>query len=390
MPNSRWKRTVLRIAGASLVCLIGIVSAAAQTAPEQKPPLAEDVFKNVQVLRGISVDEFMGTMGFFSAALGMNCVECHTADSVGNWAKFADDTPLKQTARRMILMVKAINQANFSGARKVTCYSCHRGLDLPEVTPSLAEQYGTPPDEDPDKIKIQGEGLSGPSADQILDRYIQALGGAQQLARLTSFTAKGTYAGYETDTEEVPVEIFAKAPNLRTTIVHTRLGSNTYTYDGRQAWVAAIDEPLPLLALSGGELAGARVDAALSIPTRIKQDFTNWRAGFPSVNVNGHTLQVVEGNSGSDSAVKLYFDKDSGLLVRQVRFTNTVVGLIPTHIEYSDYRTVAGVKLPFHWVTTWTHNQSTTQLTEVQPNSPIDAAKFAKPAPANPPKPVAK
>jgi hypothetical protein len=390
MPNSRWRQTILRIAGALLMCLIGTAPAAAQTASDQKPPLAEDVFKNVQVLRGISVDEFMGTMGFFSAALGMNCVECHTADSVGNWAKFADDTPLKQTARRMILMVKAINQANFGGARKITCYSCHHGIDQPEVTPSLAQQYGAPPDEDPDKIEIQGEGLSGPSADQILDRYIQAIGGAQQLARLTSFSAKGTYAGYETDTEEVPVEIFAKAPNLRTTIVHTRLGNSTYTYDGRQAWVAAIDEPLPLLALSGGELAGARVDAALSIPTRIKQDFTNSRAGFPSVTVNGHTLQVVEGTTGSDSGVKLYFDKDSGLLVRQVRFTNTAVGLIPTHIEYSDYRTVAGVKLPFHWVTTWTHNQSTTQLTEVLPNPSIDAAKFAKPAPANPPKPVAK
>jgi photosynthetic reaction center cytochrome c subunit len=388
--NFRRKRTVLQIAGTALFCLLGFTQTSAQTGAGEKPVLAEDVFKNVQVLRGISVDEFMGTMGFFSAALGMNCVECHTAESVGNWAGFADDTPLKQTARRMILMVKAINQANFGGARKITCYSCHRGVDLPEVTPSLAQQYGTPPDDDPDKIQMVGEGRSGPTADQILDRYIQALGGAQQLEKLTSFTAKGTYSGYETDTEEVPVEIFFKAPNLRTTIVHTRLGDNTYTYDGRQAWVAAISEPLPLLALSGGELAGARVDAALSIPARIKQEFANWRAGFPSVSVDGHALQVIEGATGSDSGVKLYFDKDSGLLVRQVRFTNTAVGMIPTHIEYSDYRTIAGVKLPFHWVTTWTHNQSTTQLTEVQPNSAIDAAKLAKPAPAQPPKRVAK
>jgi photosynthetic reaction center cytochrome c subunit len=388
--NFGWKRTVLRITGASLVCLISITRAAAQAAPEQKPLLAENVFKNVQVLRGISVDEFMGTMGFFAAALGMNCTDCHTAESVGNWAGFADETPLKQTARRMVLMVKAINQANFGGARKITCYSCHRGVDHPEITPSLAEQYGTPPDDDPDKIEIIGEGRSGPTADQILDKYIQALGGAQQLARLTSFTAKGTYAGYDTDTEDVPVEIFVKAPNLRATIVHTRLGDNTYTYDGRQAWVAAINEPLPLLALSGGGLQGARVDASLSLPARIKQDFSNWRAGFPSVNVGGHTLQVVEGTTGSDSGVKLYFDKDSGLLVRQVRYTDTAVGLIPTDIEYSDYRTVAGVKIPFHWVTTWTHNRTTTQLTEVQPNSPIDTAKFAKPAPAQPPKRAAR
>ena len=117
---------------------------------------------------------------------------------------------------------------------------------------------------------------------------MQALGGTQQLAKLTSFTAKGTYAGYDTDTEEVPVEIFVKAPNLRAMIVHNRLGDNTYTYDGRQAWVAAIDQPLPLLALTGGELQGARVDAELSLPNRIKQNFSNWRAGFPDVDVGGH------------------------------------------------------------------------------------------------------
>jgi hypothetical protein len=386
--NFGWKRTALHIAGASLVCLISITRAAAQAGPEPKPLPAEDVFKNVQVLRGISVDEFMGTMGFFSAALGMNCVDCHTAESVGNWAGFADDTPLKQTARRMILMVKTINQVNFGGARRITCYSCHRGVDHPEVTPSLAEQYGAPPPDDPDKIAIVGAGRAGPSAGQILDKYIQALGGARQLAALTSFTAKGTYAGYDTDTEEVPVEIFVQAPNLRTTIVHTRLGDSTRTYDGRQAWVAAIDQPLPLLPLTGGELQGARVDAALSLPARIKQAFSNWRAGFPDVDVAGHALQVVEGATGNDSGVKLYFDKESGLLVRQVRYTDTAVGLIPTHIEYSDYRSVAGVKIPFHWVTTWTHGQSTTQLTEVQPNSPIDAAKFAKPAPAQPPRPA--
>lgn len=389
MTNSQWKRAVLRIACAFLFCLIAITRTAAQTAPE-KPVLAEDIFKNVQVLRGISVDEFMNTMGFFSAALGMNCIDCHTADSVGNWVKFADDTPIKQTARRMVVMVKAINQANFNGARKITCYSCHRGTNQPEITPSLMEQYGAPPPEDPDKIENTGGSPTAPTADQILDKYIQALGGAQSLAQLTSFTAKGTYSGYDTDTEEVPVEIFVKAPNLRTTIVHSQLGDNTMTYDGRKAWVAAIDQPLPLLSLSGGEFEGARVDAELSIPARIKQTFTNWRAGFPDVNVAGRTLQVIEGTTAGGSAVKFYFDKQSGLPARQVRYTNTAVGLIPTHIEYSDYRTVAGVKIPFHWVTTWTHGQSTTQLTEVQPNPTIDAKKFAKPAPAQPPKPIAK
>jgi photosynthetic reaction center cytochrome c subunit len=390
LTNPGWKRAILAVTSALLVCLISSARAAGQTASEPKPVLAEDVFKNVQVLRGTSVDEFMDTMGFFAAALGMNCVDCHTAESVGNWARFADDTPLKQTARKMILMVRSINQINFNGARKITCYSCHRGTNSPEVAPSLAEQYGVPPPSDPDGVEIIGGARRGASADQILDKYIQAVGGAAQLARLTSFTAKGTYAGYDTDTEEVPVELFVKAPNLHTTIVHTRLGDNTFTYDGRQAWVAAIDQPLPLLALTGGELEGARVDAELALPAAIKQTFDSWRAGFPDVEVEGHVLQVIKGTTGGDLGVKLYFDQDSGLLVRQVRYTSTAVGPIPTHIEYSDYRSVAGVKMPFRWVTTWTHGQSTTQLTEVQPNAPIAPVRFARPAPAQLLKPPAK
>ena len=71
--------------------------------------------------------------------------------------------------------------------------------------------------------------------------------------------------------------------------------------------------------------------------------------------------------------------------MRQVRYSDTAVGVIPAQIDYSDYRAVAGVKMPFHWVVTWTDGQSTIELSTIQPNVHIDAAKFAMPAP-----PVAK
>src|SRR5438045_1554456 len=143
------RRMMLGI-GTALVCLLSVVPARGQAAPEQKPLMVEDVFKNVQVLKGIPVNEFMETMGFFSASLGLNCTYCHTAESHGNWAKFADDVPLKRTARRMILMVNAINKENFQGRRVVSFYSCHRGGQRPKIIPSLAEQYGTP-EEDPNE-----------------------------------------------------------------------------------------------------------------------------------------------------------------------------------------------------------------------------------------------
>jgi photosynthetic reaction center cytochrome c subunit len=363
------------------VCLIGAGWARGQ---EQKPQLAEDAFKNVQVLRGISVDQFLGTMGFFAASLSLNCTDCHTAESGGSWARYADDTALKNTARRMVVMVNAINKADFGGERKITCYTCHRGSQRPEVTPSLAEQYGTPPPEDPDRVEILNLNASNqPTADQILDKYLQALGGAAQVAKLTSLVGKGTYTGFDTDFAKVPIDYYAK-PGLRTTVVHTLAGDNTTVYDGQQAWVAAVDKPVPLMPLTGGDLEGARVDAGLAFPAQIKQQFKNWRSGFPAITINDKPVQVIEGTTQGGSAIKLYFDKETGLLVRQVRYNNTIIGLTPSHVEYSDYRAVNGIKVPFHWTTTWVDGQSTTDLSSVQANVPIDAAKFTKPAPAVP------
>src|SRR5271154_634384 len=157
--NLGWKRAIRRAMGLSLMCLLSVAWASGQTETAQKPQMAEDVFKNVQVLRGISVDEFMDTMGFFAAALSLNCTDCHVKEANDNWAKYADDTRLKQTARKMVLMVRNINQANFGGKPEVTCYSCHRSSNRPKVVPSLAEQYGTPPD-DPDDVESHGAALS--------------------------------------------------------------------------------------------------------------------------------------------------------------------------------------------------------------------------------------
>ena len=369
------------------VYLLAVALANGQSAPQEKPLMADDVFKNIQVLRGLTVDQFMGTMGFIAAALSMNCSECHHTGSV---ERYADDTPMKQTARKMILMVSALNKSNFGGKREVTCYSCHRSDARPKVTPSLAEQYGTPPLDDPDEVEIpETPAAGGPSADQVLNKYIQALGGAQKLASITSFTGKGTYEGFDTEGDKFPVEIYAKAPNERTTIVHLRSGDNVRTFDGRNAWNTSAGTllPIPVFTLTGGEFEGAKIDASLSFPGQIKQILKNWRTGFPSTTIDDKDVDVIEGSSADNSPVKLYFEKKTGLLLRQVRYTDTALGLNPTQIDYADYRDVSGVKMPYHLTTTWTDGRSTIVLSELRANVSIDAAKFAKPtgtAPKNP------
>ncbi len=251
------------------------------------------------------------------------------------------------------------------------------------MTPSLAEQYGPPPPGDPDRIEtLPGAPDTPAAAEQILDKFIQAVGGAQQLAKLSSFTAKGTYAGFDTDFQKVPAEIFAKAPDQRTTINHLAAGDNTTTYDGHEAWLAAADRPVPLIMLVGGDLDGARLDADLCFPATLKQDLSKWQAGFPPATIDDRAVQVVEGTAPGGTHVKLFFDKESGLLVRQTRFIDTAVGFIPLHVDYSDYRAVSGVKVPYHWTVTWVDGQSTTELTDVQANAAVPAAKFVKPAAA--------
>jgi photosynthetic reaction center cytochrome c subunit len=382
----RSRRIIVDAIAMAVVLLLGFAFANGQTAPQEKPQMADDIFKNVQVLKGLTVDEFMGTMGFIAASLSMNCIDCHSLEAASDVTKYAVDTPIKQTARKMILMVKSINAANFGGKQTVTCYSCHRSQNAPKAIPSLAEQYGTPPPEDPDEVEIIGEPRSGaPSVDQVFDKYIQALGGAQQLAKLTSFVAKGTYEGFDTGDEKAPVEVYAKTPNQLTAVVHIPQGDSIRTFDGRNGWMTSTGTllPIPVFALAGGNLEGAKLDAELSFPGQIKQTLTGWHTGFPPTFIDDNEVDIVEGTNAAKTSVKLYFDKKSGLLVRLVRYQNTAIGTNPTQVDYSDYRDVAGVKMPFHYTVTWTDGRSTTELSSIQPNAPIDASKFARPAAAS-------
>src|SRR3989475_3503634 len=373
-----------RLLSAMIIAAVCLLGATAVRGQAERPLMAEQVFKNVQVLKGIPVREFMGTMGFFSAATGMNCTQCHVDESGGNWARYADDTELKRTTRRMIGMVNNINQSWFRGRRVVTCYSCHRGGARPLVIPDLTEQYSEPVVRVPDEILRDFDGV--PSAAQILDKYVQAIGGMQRLSGLTSYVAKGDFEGYD-DFDKYPVEIYAKAPGLRTTIAHGVYGDSTATYDGRNGWVAAPESvtPVPVLPLTGGDLEGARVEAELAFPGRLKQILTEWRVGAPFT-IADREVYVVQGKLAPGGLpVKLFFDQESGLLVRLVHYADTAVGPIPTQGGYTDYRAVAGINMPFKPTTPWTSGPPVIELGPVELNASIDAAKFAKPAPPGPP-----
>ena len=362
---------------AAMVCLLGASLNAGQTAPAPSSDaslVSDQYFKNIQVLKGMPVDTFFDAMGMFAASMGNDCTFCHSKEAGFRREAFAETTPRIQRARQMIRMMQALNEQNFGGRPRVTCFTCHRGQYSPVSAPSFLIQYGVPVD-DPDIIDFPTE--AGVPADQVFDRYLTALGGPAALAKITSFTARGTYAGFDTGQEDVPVEVFAKAPNQRTWIVKLPQGDSYRVFDGMNGWIAGPDSPAPLFTLATGNLDRARIEAILAFPAAIKQLYPRWRVGRTLI--DDRDVIIVQGTAPGLLPVNLYFDDKSGLLARVVRWNQTLVGPVPTEINYGDYRAVAGIQMPFTWTATQTYMQMTITLREVSVNVPVDASRFAKP-----------
>ncbi|MEQ1947615.1 MAG: c-type cytochrome [Bryobacteraceae bacterium] len=344
----------------------------------EKQPMAEEVFKNITALKGLTASEFMETMSFYSASLGANCNYCHITASAGDWKLYADDTvKTKRTTRAMIAMVNAMNKQFFAGRKMLTCYSCHRGSDKPKVIPNLDDLYAEPPIEPNDDFLVSE--LKTPTADQVLDKFINALGGAQKLGAVNSYMGKGTYKGY--DTPKVPFEIWAKTPNQRALLVQSPNGLASTIFDGRNGWTATpgTDRPIALQNAAEREGAALKLDAEMMFPANIKKSFATWKVGLPYF-INDRDIVVLEGSSPGKSPARFYFDKETGLLVRYVRYYNSVAGLSPTRLEFDDYREVSGVKLPFKFNIIWLGGRGFLEVSDYQVNVPVDAAKFNKPA----------
>jgi hypothetical protein len=396
-------RALLATAEITVIALLGASVSFAQAPAPDKPLMAEQVFKNVRALKGIPVDDFMETMGLISAALSFDCSDCHTGAGTDR-VDWAADTPRKVIARSMVTMVATINKNNFGGREAVTCWTCHRNRDKPLVTPSFETIYGEPTLVS-DDIVTPAPGL--PSPESILDKFIQASGGAQRLVGLTSIDARGISSGFGGFGGGGNVEIAAKAPDKRATIVlfkeETGRGDQIRTYDGTTGWVRTPLNVLGEFQLAGGDLDGARFDAQLSFPGQIKQILTNLRTGEPTAITDipmSHSqaavqaairkdgtagksvnVDVVQGNGPRGLLVTLDFDRQTGLLSRELRYSETPIGRVPTQIDYSDYRDVNGIKLPFHIAYVWLDGRDSIELNEIKTNVPIDEAKFGRPAP---------
>jgi hypothetical protein len=343
---------------------------------------AGEFFKNVttSTLKELSVDDFIAAMGVMAAGLGYDCADCHPGAGSDKVNFVIDSLPQKKTARRMVEMVATINRDNFGGAQRVTCFTCHRNQETPKTTIALDNLYSAPPMEDDDVVL---PAVGGPTADQILDKYIQALGGAQKLATLTSFVATGTSNGYGGFGGEADFTIYAKAPNQRTTLIsfkdHPERGDSVWAFDGTTGWIKTPRGLLSDYQLVGEELDGERLEAQMAFPGQIKQALNNWRVGLRRA-INGKDYLIVQGRGPRNLLATLYFDPDTGLLRRLVRYGPSPVGRVPTQVDYTDYRDVNGIKLPFEYQFSWLDGRYTAKIKDIKTNVAIDAARFGRPA----------
>jgi photosynthetic reaction center cytochrome c subunit len=346
-----------------------------QSSAQAAAPLAEQQYKNIKVLKGIPADQLIPAMEFITASLGVECEFCHVRKERG-LAFDKDDKKPKEIARKMIEMANAINKDNFEGHREVTCYSCHRGASHPVGTPLVAVEGEKPPMDDHDKKPD----TALPSADDVFAKYLTAAGGADAIHKISSRVERGTISGF--GDQHFPIDIFAKAPDKRSSTMHMPGGESSTAYDGKAGWLSFPGRPVHMM--NAAESAGARIDANFRLPVDAKSLRDKWKPG-PGETIDGHATNLLVGQTEGEPPLRLYFDEQSGLLVRLIRYTETPLGRLPTQVDYADYRDADGAKIPYRWSLSRPGNRFTIQIDQLQQNVPIDDSKFAPPPqPAEP------
>jgi photosynthetic reaction center cytochrome c subunit len=379
---------LLRNMCAAYVIVLCIASvAAAQLPPGSEGKTAEQVYKNIQVLQGTPMDLFLPEMRLFEAALGVDCEYCHLEQD-----RSKDDLQAKQTARKMIAMVREINK-NFEGRTVVTCYTCHRGNVEPVSVTMFPSVERTELNEEE---KAKAPAPNYPSVDEILNKYTQAIGGEQAARKITSRMITATQdiptgAGGRIPVQ-AQVEIYQKAPNLVLNVYHTDKFTISDGFDGTTSWAqnarGIVNND------SGIDLARTKRNADFYLGLDFKSEYARLTVTGKE-RINDHDAYALTGIVRGAGPDRLYFDAQTGLLLRRLTLQPTPFGNTPTEVDYDDYRDAGkGVRLPF--VIRMTPGSagavlaasSTIRIQKVDENAPIDDSKFvkpqSKPAPARP------
>lgn len=364
-----------------LLCVAGILTGkrvhaqtSARAVPQPGDP-AEKVFKNIQVLNGMPAADVQGSMSFIASSLGVDCDYCHEQDKDGTFA--SDAEPAKLRAREMIRMVRKINEENFHGENVVNCFTCHQGGAKPVAMASVLAARAPRP---PEAAASSAAASSLPSVEQVLDRYVKALGGQEALSRVkTRIIKRAPLSG--TSSESSVDELLQKAP-AKVAILQQSPGYTLWAgFDGTKAWA---QDSLKSYwgVLSGSQLHSLMREAELYPGSRLRSDYKDVKV-MGTESVGDRQATVVAGVSPEGTREKFYFDSRTGLLSRRHIEEHTPFGWFPLDMNYEAYREVDGVKMPFvvrlisaggAWGV-----RTSYVIVEVRQNVPIDDGKFEAP-----------
>jgi len=326
-----------------------------------------EVFKNIQVLKDVPSDELVPSMKFIASALGVRCEYCHVENAFDK-----DDKKPKQTARKMMQMMFAINTNNFDGHQEVTCYSCHRGSPKPLAIPVINDSMPRPLNAQ--VLPAQPNPADLPKPDEILQKYVAAVGGADAITKMKTLVE---HASADLGGRPFQQDIYIKSPNRIATVTHFPGANGVTASDGMTGFISFPGGPAR--PMSQGDVDAARLDADLHFPLDVKTMFSEVDV-MKKVNVSNKEAILVVGKRAGAPDVEMYFDTQSGLLIRLVRYEASALGLNPTQIDYSDYRDAGGVKIPFQWTSTAPTGRFSVQVNSAEPNAAISDDVFAKPA----------
>ncbi len=338
--------------------------AVASQAPE---PTAEQKYKNIQILKGLPASQLPPLMHLFNASLGVRCDHCHVrnANNEMEWDK--DDKQDKKVARKMIQMTLDINKTSFSGKTEVTCYTCHQGHDHPPAFPPLPAAIIAP--------REAPKPMTGmPTPDQILEKYVQAVGGKEAIAKVKTRQMNGQYLPQRGG--PVAVEILQSGEQFSTTVT-TPQGTIQRVWTGTTGW---IKDPRELHELDVEELTAVRDMADAFATLKLKEPFPKMTFGGKE-KIGEREVFILRGALPDKRRIRLSFDAETGLLLRKVIYNNTIVGPDPVQFDFEDYKDVDGVKLPFSVRISYTSPgfSGTRKFTEIKHNVAVDETKFTMP-----------
>jgi hypothetical protein len=329
----------------------------------------EQVKKNIQVLKGLPASQLSMVMDYMATSLGVRCDHCHVIDTTG-WYMDKDDKPTKRTARKMLQMVMDLNAKNFGGRNEVSCYTCHRGSSEPAKLIPLPQPPAKATQEEAEVAP------SLPSFEQELAMYENALGGTDALKKITSRVMKGV--SVDAQGREMPLEIVQQSPDKYAATVSMREGmTSTRAFNGTSGWMSSPRGARELPPEASEEL---KHEAQLFPLARI-QELSKTMHVSDKDTVNGTTAYILSAPAGEHATERYYIDAATGLLLRKSTVTETMIGNIPEQIDYSDYRAVDGVKVPFtiRISAVDPRDCSTQRFSSIEQNVPIDEKKFEMP-----------